>query len=93
MSACRTCSFPIRFVKMRTGSSMPVDPVPDNLGNVVALRDQIGRLTDGHIVPPDQPTPDGYTRLMPHYGTCAKTPARKKPRTPGPPVAAEPALF
>ena len=82
MAHCRTCSCSIRFDAMRTGSSMPVDPVPDDLGNVAATRDQHGGLVDGNIVSPGQPVPAGYIRFMPHYGPCARPPSRAKPRAP-----------
>lgn len=77
----------IGFVGMRSGKTMPVDPIPDPLGTVVAHTDELGIWKDGHIVPADQPAPKGYTRFMTHYGTCARmrTPhVIPEPSIPGP---------
>lgn len=79
MSACKRCSDPIRFVtNTETGKRIPVDPVPDESGNVLAKAQQIrattGEVTGtelvGHPRRKGEETPPGWALYMPHYATC-----------------------
>lgn len=92
MSACRVCSAPIVFVRMRSsGKPMPVDPIPDERGNIAALRAGKGQYVDGHYLHQGQAIADGEVQLMPHFATCNDT---RKPTRPRPPAAEPtPSLF
>lgn len=70
MSKCRRqCGRSIKFVTMSaTNKNMPVDPVPDEGGNVYA-RLVGGRLV-GHVRTSGEPLPDGWQIYMPHVRTC-----------------------
>lgn len=76
MSACRKCSSPIRFVtNTDTGRRIPVDPVPDEGGSVIArpIRFTTGEPSkelEGHPRRRGEETPAGYALFMPHYATC-----------------------
>lgn len=79
MSACRKCSSPIRFVhNTESGKRIPVDPVPDESGNVLAqvkaIRSTTGAITGteliGHPRHKGEETPTGWALFMPHYATC-----------------------
>lgn len=95
VSRCSRCSAPLKFVKMRTGKAMPVDPIPDDLGNVLARPDTVGRLVDGHVKPTDPPceVPAGYRRYMPHWSTCAHPSSDATHVTAKSDPEPEPALF
>ena len=79
MSACRGCGAPIRWVRTVHGNLMPIDPDPDQDGNVELVDDT------GTPVPADrldesprtvtavvhtQPSMLGGQRWMPHHATC-----------------------
>jgi len=70
MAACREkCGRSIVFVRMtETGKNLPVDPVPDEGGNVYA-HPVHGRLF-GHVRTAGEPLPDGWQIYMPHVRTC-----------------------
>lgn len=81
---CRNCGVPLRFVQMTTTNRvMPVDPTPDEDGNVIA-RVVGGRLA-GHVLTKDEEVPAGWARYMPHFSTCRFSPRRRRgtpqPRT------------
>jgi len=87
MTECRDCAAPIRFVRLDTGSLLPVDPLPHDTGNVAARL--CGNRLVGFVISKDHhPGPLDSFRLVPHHATCE---ARKKPTTPKPPP--DPALF
>lgn len=69
MSHCRDCGLPIAWVTLLSGRVMPVEPVPDARGNVMA-RWRLGRLLDGMVRPVGMSTPPGWERYMPHKATC-----------------------
>lgn len=83
---CRDCNTAsIVFVRMRSGKAMPVDPHPDERGNIVALRDNGGRYLDGRydtVFSGQLKT--GEVRLMPHYATCSSPKHQPKRGTPRP---------
>lgn len=69
MSAkCRRCEAQMLFVRLDTGRSIPVDPIPDPTGNVAARRD--GRGLVGHVVSKDHPVEDGQQLYRPHIAAC-----------------------
>ena len=76
---CRRCGYPIRFVKIAgTGSLLPVNPAPDDDGNVLA-RTAAGNL-HGHVRRKGEALPDGWHIYMPHHATCPAEPRRKTTR-------------
>lgn len=81
---CRRCPASIVFVAMDSGKLMPVDPLPDELGNVVCTRDELGRYLHGQVIPAGLPVPDGYVRFMPHFATCARPEDRSVPEPSNP---------
>lgn len=91
MSRCRDCRMPIKFVHPETRADakpLPVDPVPDDGGNVSARVVQ-GRLV-GRVLRRGEDDPTGWQRFMPHHATCAvRSRGRKGKRRPTPP----PTLF
>lgn len=91
MSACRTCTFPIKFVRMReSGKAMPIDPVPDDTGNIACT--PAGReYVDGHYLAAGEQLAQGEVRMMQHWYTCddPSKPGRPRRRNPTP-TQAEP---
>lgn len=84
LAECRTCAEPIRFVQLATGSKMPVNPKPDDRGNVAAR--QVGRDLVGRVLRRgDRQIPAGHDLYRPHFATCER-PAKPKP-------APDPGLF
>jgi hypothetical protein len=70
MSKCRDCSVAIKFVRIAPkGRMMPIDPVPDEDGNVVARL--VGGSLAGHVLTKGEEVPEGWQRYMPHAATCA----------------------
>lgn len=89
LAECRDCHLPIRFVRITTtGSAMPVNPQPDERGNVAA-RITGGRLTGFVISNDHRPGPLDPLRFMPHHATC-EAKQRTSTTTPRPD---DPALF
>jgi hypothetical protein len=82
---CRDCGIGIRFVYITTSKkTMPVDPQPDDDGNVYA-RVVGGRLT-GHVKVKGEECPAGWATFMPHFATCryarrGPTKGKHKPQT------------
>jgi hypothetical protein len=71
-----------------TGKALPVDPIPDDEGNVCARAIGGGRLV-GYVISEAHPAERGYTRFAAHFATC---PSRvKAPKPPAPEPA--PTLF
>lgn len=68
-SACRACRATVLWVRMPSGKLMPVDPVPDDEGNVAAMRDGRG-VWVGHVLKADERTAPYEKRFMPHFATC-----------------------
>lgn len=82
LAECRTCAEPIRFVQLNTGSKMPVNPKPDDRGNVAAKqvdRDLVGRV----LRRGDHQIPAGHQLYRPHFATCERPKAKPKPEDPG----------
>ena len=88
LSECRECHDPIRFVALDTGKALPVNPLPDQGGNVAA-RLAGGRLHGFVISKTKQPGPGDDLRFRPHHATCEEI--RRKPPKPKP--EPDPALF
>jgi hypothetical protein len=57
------------WVRMPSGRLMPCDPVPDDAGNVAAMRDGRG-VWVGHVLTKDERPAPFEKRLMPHVATC-----------------------
>lgn len=77
ISECRNCADPIRFVKLHTGSILPVNPKPGDDGNVVAAI--VGGRLVGYVLSADKPaSPSFPMRFVPHYATCPHEQKRKK---------------
>lgn len=77
LSECKDCHLPIRFVWIvTTGRAMPVNPQPDERGNVAAHI--AGGRVCGFVISQDRrPGPLDPLRFMPHAATCE---ARQKPQ-------------
>lgn len=84
---CRDCGRLLRFVRLNTGSILPVDlePVPEG---TVAARLTGGRLVGFVISRDHRPGPLESYRFVPHQATC---PARQRPKTT--PAPEDPSLF
>lgn len=89
-SVCKDCHGTMRWVRMRTGSAMPVEPIPDDRGNVAALRGTNGQLIDGQVIKKgtdhDALRIAGYQIFLPHKAVCG---GGRDPR----PRADQPGLF
>lgn len=72
MSDCYRCGAQIRFVRMESGKPMPCNPIPDDKGNVAALRRGDGQYVDGYAVSRNRPPQAGYTLFRPHFADCSK---------------------
>lgn len=86
LAECRGCGLPIRFVQLDTGKALPVNPTPDERGNVAAHLS--GTRLVGFVISRDhRPGPLDPFRFYPHHATCEAL----NPSTP--PTAPDPALF
>lgn len=78
-SICRSCWGPLRFIRMRTGNTMPCEPTPDRNGNIAAMRTSQGKYVDGHVIGKDADraalAAAEYVIFMPHWAACPE--ARK----------------
>ena len=78
MSSCRDCRATIRFVRLESGKSMPVNPTPDPTGTVAV--DWQGTELVGYVLSKTDPLRPGYRLYRAHRADCHPT----KPRTPSP---------
>ena len=78
---CHACGESIAFVTMAGAEKKirPVDPVPDELGTIVAQRAG-SRLIRGVLMPIGVPAQG--TRYRSHFETCSGLPKRKTPKPP-----------
>lgn len=76
MGSCRDCKARVMWAKTETGRNLPVDPTPDDTGNVLIERDVAGVLQAWTLGPND--TRPGQ-RYMPHFATCPN-PQRRTPK-------------
>lgn len=66
---CRDCGASLRFVRMEnTGKLVPVDPTPDDGGNVYAH--PAGDALHGHVKTKGEQLPPAWAVYMPHHATC-----------------------
>lgn len=87
-SICRDCSATMRWVKMRSGAAMPVEPIPDDRGNIAALKGSNGQYLDGQVIKPETDRAElrfrGLTVFMPHKAVCGGgRPVRPRQDQPG----------
>lgn len=68
MSACRYCEATIRFVQLDTGKAIPVNPIPDRLGNVAARPQGIALV--GYVISQAKPLQAGHQTYRPHKADC-----------------------
>lgn len=74
---CRFCGRRVAFVKTAaTGKLMPLDPQPNDDGNVFVTRNDAGQTLA--VVLKKGETPPIGTLFMPHYATCPNLPKRNK---------------
>ena len=73
---CRECGLEIMYLHTRHGKRMPVDPYPDENGNIAA-RPYPGAYVDAHMVS-DRTPPAGYRLFMPHRATCQAVRSRRR---------------
>lgn len=59
------------WVRMPSGANMPVDPVPDEAGNVAAMRDGRG-VWVGRVMRKNESDEPYEKRFMPHRATCQR---------------------
>jgi hypothetical protein len=67
---CDRCDATLSFVKLDTGSTLPVNPTPDPTGNVAAHR--VGARLVGYVISLEKPMRDGFTLYRPHFADCPK---------------------
>lgn len=65
-TTCRSCGAPLLWVRMESGKRMPLDSVPDPLGNICALMD---RDTGQHVGWYARDL-DKAQRYRSHFATC-----------------------
>lgn len=73
MTTCKRpgCDAPLAFVRMASsGKAMPVDPHPDDRGNIAAAKGSRGWV-NGHYLAKGQEPAENEVRLMPHWSTCS----------------------
>lgn len=85
---CGLCHRPVAWVLTDGGARMPVDPKPDEAGNVYVRAVQ-GRYR-AKVSSKAEPRPPGVP-FMPHWATCPEHNKGAKPRQPKPEPA--PSLF
>lgn len=68
MSACRNCYATIAFVQLDSGSTIPVNPVPDRTGTVLAQR--VGKKLSGWVESREKPARPGFRRYRAHKADC-----------------------
>lgn len=91
LSECRDCHDPIRFVRMPSGKSMPVNPSPNPTSGTVAAR-LMGGVLVGFVITTDRrPGPLDSLRFVPHASTCEERTRTTSSTTPTP--AADVPLF
>lgn len=90
LAECRACTLPIRFVTLTSGKKMPVNPKPNDRGNV-ATRLIAGELHGRVVGPRSKPADHREVLYMAHFATCDGRP--KKQPTKAPAVEPEPSLF
>jgi hypothetical protein len=78
---CRYCGQPVVWVRTVTGSMMPINPMPDPGGNIIARAAADGGARAAVLNTSMQADPAyaGRERFMPHAATCPNMPRR----TPG----------
>jgi len=93
LAECQLCGAPIRFVRLPTGSLIPVNPQPGEDGNVCADAIAYGAYVrlEGWVVSREHPAREGTLRFTPHYATCEE--AGRTRRKDRPPAEPEPTLF
>ena len=77
---CRYCGQPVVWVRTATGSTMPINPMPDMGGNIVALTGADGgaRACVLNTSMQADPAYAGRQRFMPHAATCPNKPRRER---------------
>ena len=84
---CKRCHAVLRFVEMATGSRMPVNPITDPAGNVVArpVRFGVGQVVyvDGRVLRAGETAPAGWTTFRSHFADCkdSNLPTRTRSQT------------
>ena len=78
--ACRDCRQPIDLIETETGSWLPIDPYPQDGGNVVLRNDGMGLVAV--VLGPKDAKIQGRIQPMykSHHATCPK---RQKPADDG----------
>ena len=89
LGRCRGCSRPVRWATTQAERQMPLDPEPDQNGNVVA---RLGDSQTWYARIPTTESPQAPTerRFMPHVATCPSPPLPRAPQRPPAPATARP---
>ena len=76
MSACSSCSAPIRWAVTGAGARIPLDPDPVADGNLVIEVDT--DPPEVRFVSKARPAPDGAARFVTHFATCPNAASHRK---------------
>jgi hypothetical protein len=74
---CKRCGRWIAWVATSTGNRMPLDPEPNEAGNVFVVARHDGPL--GTVARKDKPRPPGVA-FVPHFATCPELNKGRKPK-------------
>jgi hypothetical protein len=75
---CRSCKQRIWWVRTEAGNSMPVNPLPDNMGNVAVRHDPESGIDFGYVITEARPIRAGEKQMMPHWATCPEAAKHRK---------------
>lgn len=72
MAACRSCGAAVKWAMMAKGKKMPIDPRPDERGNLVLEADMGpgGASVKWRVRVVRLPQDAGATRYISHFATC-----------------------
>lgn len=85
---CRDCHTDVLWVTLSdSGKRMPVDPYPDDRGNVAIRKSPVPGEWTAYVVSHDRPPAPGWKVVRSHMATCPKRRKEAPEREP------EPTLF
>lgn len=84
--ACKRCGMSIAWVRTTTGNLMPLDPTPNERGNVFVVASPTGPV--GTVSTKARPRPPGVA-FVPHFATCPEL-NKTRPEKPVKPPKLEP---
>lgn len=78
---CDRCGLQIGWVTTVEGRRMPIDPEPNEAGNVIVRRQGRGGKLIAEVLNRSKPRPQGVA-FMPHFATCGKPAPKVEPEPP-----------